>query len=76
MSALDNEKDVKNLQEQDHLEILEHGGGGRRPTVIAENFGQYISDAADAVEHQKEQTVREALRQYRWGVLYSVVFSA
>lgn len=76
MSALDNEKDVKNLQQDDHVEILESGGGGRRPTVIAENYGQYISDAADAVEHQKEQSIGDALRMYRWGILFSIVFSS
>ena len=72
MSSLDNEKDVKNLQQDDHVEILESGVGGRRPTVIAENYGQYISDAADAVEH----SIGDALRMYRWGILFSIVFSS
>lgn len=74
MSHLDDEKDVKNL-EGDQVETLEHGGG-RRVSVIAENYNEFIGDAQDAVHGQKEQSITEALKQYKKGVIYSIIFSA
>lgn len=83
MSYIDNEKDVKNLEEGEFVETLPHvgaaggvGAAGRRVSVIPENFGDYIHDAVDAVEHQKNQSVGDALKMYKWGVIYSLCFSA
>mgnify|MGYP007001959743 CR=1 FL=1 len=74
MSAFENEKDIKNLDVA-HVEQLT-APGVDSDEVIAKDFGTYIHDAAEAVHGQKESTITEALKKYRWGVLYSIVFSA
>lgn len=77
MSSFENEKDIKNLGQAQHVETMPYesekaGGQG----VIDSNFGHYISDAAEAVNQQKEQTIREALKMYKWAIIYSVGYSA
>lgn len=72
MSHLDNEKDVKNLGGGQHVENLEYKGHGN---VIADNFNDFIGDAVEAVDQQKGQTIREALAQYKYGIMYSIIFS-
>lgn len=75
MSYIDSEKDVKDVQQDVQVESLEYGQG-RRGTVIAENYNEYIHDAVDGVTHQKEQTVGEAIRMYKRGMIYSIIFSS
>lgn len=72
MQSLEDEKQ-KDLQyvQPSHLEY----GGAKGEHVISENFGQYISDAAEGSALQKNQTVREALRMYPQGVMWSLIFS-
>lgn len=67
------EKDIKNTYDQEHVEAA--AAGERRDTIIAKDFDQYIHDAADAIGGEKAQTVFEALKRWRRGVLYSVIFS-
>lgn len=75
MSHLDSEKDVKNLGGGgQHVENLDYKGD-RRGTVIADNFNDFIGDAVEAVDQQKSQTIREALAQYKYGIMYSIIFS-
>lgn len=69
------EKDIKNLEGGEHVESLEYSGQGRRPT-ISQDYNQFIGDAVDAVEGQKSQSIGEALRMYKKGIIYSIVFSA
>lgn len=73
MSHFDNEKDVKNLDDVGHVEQLGPNAGGN---VIAQDYGTYIHDAAEAVAGQKESSIREALSKYRYGVMFSIVFSS
>lgn len=68
-----NEKDIKNAYEDEHVEAA--SAGDRKGTILSADFGQYINDAADAVDGQKNQSAIAALKQYRRGVLYSVIFS-
>ena len=70
MSNFENEKDIKNMGD------LEKLGPNAGVNVISSDFGTYIHDAAEAVQGQKDSGVIEALKKYRWGVIYSIVFSA
>jgi hypothetical protein len=70
---LGDEKDVKNAYEDEHVEAA--SAGDRKGTILSADFGQYINDAAEAVDGQKNQSVIAALKQYRRGVLYSIIFS-
>lgn len=73
-NAVEDEKDIKNVYDDEHVEAA--AGVGRRGTVIAADFGQYIHDAVDAVDGQKSQSISQALKQYRRGVIYSIIFSS
>jgi SP family general alpha glucoside:H+ symporter-like MFS transporter len=78
-SNIMDEKDLKSFGETQHVETLpfdHEAGGQRKGSVIEQDFGHYISDAAEAVEQQKGQTIREALKMYKWAIIYSVTFSA
>ncbi len=79
-TSLEDEKDYKNFPGgAEHVESLgdsDVGAGGRRGTIIPEDFGTYIADATDAVDQQKEQSVGSALRRYRKGIIYSIIFSS
>jgi SP family general alpha glucoside:H+ symporter-like MFS transporter len=70
-NAVEDEKDVKQVYDQEHVESAAAGG-----TVIAQDFGQYIHDASDAVTGQKEMSIRQALSTYRKGVIFSIIFSS
>lgn len=73
---MDAEKDIKGLEAGDeHVEELGYDKSGRRPTISA-NYGDFIGDAVDAVDGQKTQSVGNALRMYKKGVIYSIIFSA
>lgn len=80
MSNIEDEKDFKNLNDGEHIEDLPYDAEGalgqRRGTIIDQDFGVYISDASAAVDQQKEQSLGGALRMYRWGIIYSIVFSS
>ena len=69
------EKDIKNLEGGEHVESLEYNNQGRRPT-ISQDYNQFIGDAVDAVEGQKSQAIGDALRMYKKGIIYSIIFSA
>jgi len=56
-----------------HIESLPHGGD---EGIISKDYNTYIHDASEAVQGQKDSSVRDAISRYRWGVIYSVVFSA
>lgn len=68
-----NEKDRKHGYDEEHVEAA--SAGDLKGTILSSNFGQYISDAAEAIVGQKNQSVMGALKQYRRGVLYSIIFS-
>jgi hypothetical protein len=70
---LASEKDVKNAYDEEHVEAA--SAGDRKGTILSADFGQYINDAAEAVDGQKNQAVMAALKQYRRGVIYSIIFS-
>jgi hypothetical protein len=67
------DKDVKNVYDEEHVEAA--SAGDRKGTILSSDFGQYINDASEAIAGQKKQSVMSALRQYRRGVLYSIIFS-
>jgi hypothetical protein len=71
-NGVEDEKDVKNLYDQEHVESAAGGDKG----VIASNHAQYIHDAADAIHEQKEQSIMQALKTYKRGVIYSIIFSS
>lgn len=73
-NMVEDEKDIKNVYDDEQVEAAH--GAGRRGTVIAEDYGQYIHDAVDAVDGQKQQSISQALRQYRKGIIYSIIFSS
>lgn len=75
MSHIVDEKDVKNVYAEDNVHV-ESLGPGPGKDVIAQDFGTYIHDAQAAVQGQKESSVRAALSKYRYGVMFSIVFSA
>lgn len=70
--AVEDEKDVKNYYDEEHVESAAAGDKG----VIAADHTQYIHDAAEAVLQQKEQSIMAALKTYRKGVIFSIVFSS
>lgn len=72
-SNVADEKDLKNTYEEEHVEAA--AAGTRDDAILSKDFGQYIHDAAEAVDGQKSQTVIQALKRWRKGVLYSVIFS-
>jgi len=81
MSALDyqttrpvveNEKDLKNSYDEEHVESAPTG----QKTIIGADHAQYIHDAAEAVHQQKEQSIMAALKTYRRGVIFSIIFSS
>jgi hypothetical protein len=65
------EKKDRDIQQEN---ILEYGANNDE-AIISDNFGQYIADASDASGLQKGQSVREALRMYPQGVMWSLIFS-
>jgi hypothetical protein len=69
---VEDEKDVKNYYDEEHVESAAVGD----KTVIAADHTQYIHDAAAAVTQQKEQSVMSALKTYRKGVIFSIIFSS
>lgn len=69
-NAVEDEKDVKHVYDNEHVESA---GGG---TVIAQDHGQYIHDASDAITGQKEQSIMAALKTYKKGVIFSIIFSS
>lgn len=71
---IESEKDAKNVYDDEQVEAAH--GHGRKGSVIAADYGQYINDAVDAVDGQKQQTIGQALRQYRKGVIFSIIFSS
>ena len=73
-NTVEDEKDVKNVYEDEQVEAAH--GHGRKGSVIAADYGQYINDAVDAVDGQKQQSIGQALRQYRKGVIFSIIFSS
>jgi hypothetical protein len=44
--------------------------------VIDSDHAQYIHDASGAVEVQKNQPIWSTLSQYRYGVMFSIIFSS
>ena len=70
---LTQEKDEKNTYDQEHIEAA--AAGTRDDVVIAKDYGQYIHDAQEAVEGQKGESVMVALKRWRRGVIYSIIFS-
>lgn len=70
--AVEDEKDVKNYYDAEHVESAAAG----EKQVIASDHNQYIHDAAEAVYGQKEQSIKSALKTYRRGVIYSIIFSS
>lgn len=70
---LSDEKDVKNIYDQEHIEAA--AAGTRDDVVIAKDYDQYIHDAQQAVEGQKGEPVMVALKRWRRGVIYSIIFS-
>jgi hypothetical protein len=70
MSRTEDDKDSK-IGVEEHLE-----SAPAKSTVISSNHDQYIHDASDAVYGQKTQTIYAAIRQYRKGVLFSIIFSS
>jgi hypothetical protein len=71
MAHFEEKQDLKN--DDIHIESLP---SGHNEGVISKDYNTYIHDASEAVQGQKESSVIEALKKYRWGVLYSIVFSA
>jgi hypothetical protein len=69
---VEDEKDVKNYYDEEHVESAAAGG----KNVIAADHTQYIHDASDAVGRQKEQSIMSALKTYRRGVIFSIIFSS
>jgi hypothetical protein len=69
---VEDEKDVKNFYDEEHVESAAAGDKG----VIAADHTQYIHDAAEAIGLQKEQSIMSALKTYRKGVIYSIIFSS
>lgn len=69
---VEDEKDVKNYYDEEHVESAAAGD----KTVIAADHTQYIHDAAEAVQQQKDQSIRAALKTYRKGVIFSIIFSS
>lgn len=69
---VEDEKDVKNHYDEEHVESAAAGD----KTVIAADHTQYIHDAAEAVQQQKDQSVMSALRTYKKGVIFSIIFSS
>jgi hypothetical protein len=67
------EKDMKNAYDEEHVESA--SAGDRKGTIISADFDQYLNDAQEAVTGQKQQSILEALKQYRRGVMYSMIFS-
>lgn len=72
-NQISDEKDIKNTYDHEHVEAA--AAGTRDDTIIAKDYGQYIHDAAEAVDDQKNEPVRVALRRWRKGIIYSVIFS-
>ena len=70
MAHFEEKQDLKN--DDVHIESLP----GQTDGVISKDYNTYIHDASEAVHGQKESSVRDALKLYRWGVLFSVAFSA
>jgi SP family general alpha glucoside:H+ symporter-like MFS transporter len=69
-NAVEDEKDVKHVYDNEHVE----SAGGA--TVIAQDHGQYIHDASDAITGQKEMSIMHALKTYKKGVIFSIIFSS
>lgn len=69
---VEDEKDVKNYYDEEHVESAAAGD----KNVISADHTQYIHDAADAVGRQKEQSIMSALKTYRRGVIFSIIFSS
>lgn len=66
------EKDEKILYaDAAHVENLSNGSN-----VLSKDYGTYIHDAQTAVTGQKESTIKAALKQYRYGVMFSIIFSS
>jgi len=74
MSHFEEKQDFKNANEDVHIESL--GNANVEDAVISKDYNTYIHDASAAVQGQKESSIVDALKKYRWGVLYSVAFSA
>jgi len=70
--AVEDEKDVKNYYDEEHVESAAAGDKG----VIAADHTQYIHDAAEAISQQKEQSIMGALKTYKKGVIFSIIFSS
>jgi len=70
MSNIEDEKKGDVYTSANHLEYEEKAQG-----VISDNFGQYINDAADSSAQQKGQTIRDAVRMYPMGIVFSLIFS-
>lgn len=73
-NSVEDKKDIKNVYDEEHVEAA--AVGARRGTVIAQDYGQYIHDASDAVTGEKTQSIMASLKQYKYGVMFSIVFSS
>ncbi len=57
-------------------EIMEIAGNGAEDDLKLTTIRFNYSDASGETNRQKTQTVAEALRMYKPGVIYSLIFSA
>jgi hypothetical protein len=73
-NTVEDKKDIKNVYDEEHVDAT--AVGDRRGTVLAQDYGQYIHDASDAVIGQKTQSIMASLKQYKYGVMFSFVFSS